>query len=143
MSLAREFTSAQELMDHYRALRRKYMRLPIAKIVRPAKPVVRDIIVVTPKKVDPAMIGHSLMKICADHVGVPVASLSEKRRLPVLVLCRHAFAVIASLDYGLSYPRIGQLLNRDHSTVCHGMSKYFHGEKKLCALVEAIRSKIE
>ena len=64
---------------------------------------------------------------CADTEGVDIDDvLGPCRRRPV-VYARHRAMFICRRHLGLSYPVIGRLFGRDHTTVMHGVRE--HGKR--------------
>lgn len=64
-----------------------------------------------------------IVTACAAEWGVTREQLlGESREAPV-VLARHAAMALGRRLLGYSFPRIGRLLARDHSTVMHGVRR--------------------
>jgi len=56
--------------------------------------------------------------------GFTISDIKSPRREYKLVRAR--FEIMAALKAsGLSFPQVGRLLNRDHSTVMHGVRKHY------------------
>jgi chromosomal replication initiation ATPase DnaA len=64
-------------------------------------------------------------KVTVDDILTPT-----RRNRPIQRARWYAMALIKASYPGLSYPRIGLLFRRDHTTVMHGLSRYF-GAKDL------------
>lgn len=58
----------------------------------------------------------------AQDFGIPLERIISKNRKRYLVRARHQI-ILELRDKGLSYPKIGKLLKRDHSTVFYAAQK--------------------
>lgn len=58
----------------------------------------------------------------AKRHGMSVDAIKGHSREPRFVKARHE-VMVALRDEGFSLPRIGRILNRDHTTVMHGLRK--------------------
>ena len=64
-----------------------------------------------------------IAEICRRH-DVCMADVMGRSRFRVHINARHeAFWMLRTM-YGLSYPRIGQIMGRDHSTVLYGIDRH-------------------
>lgn len=64
----------------------------------------------------------AVSRICEEH-GVPFAEIVGPSRTREISEARqHAY--VAMRECGLSLPRIGAILNRDHTTVLYGLRKF-------------------
>ena len=69
-------------------------------------------------------INEDLLKICLKH-DVSIEQLKAKSRKQRFAIPRREAYSLLKEKYGLSYPRIGQILGgRDHTTVLHGYRKF-------------------
>lgn len=146
----RQFTSsdtAEVMLAHAKACRERIQNAkarpaPVAKFVIgpkcaegktlydfPAGPIfvhepVRDFIRVSsdekPKPLAPQKI---LAEVCLKH-GVTLADMRSMRRQTYLVLAKREACFRLRRDTQMSFPQIGELLNKDHSTVVHAFYKY-------------------
>lgn len=66
---------------------------------------------------------EAVLRAVADFYGVTTEDLTGKRRVQRIVVPRHVAMYIMREDGRLSLPQIGQVLNRDHTTVLHGVEK--------------------
>lgn len=71
----------------------------------------------------PATTVGTLLAWVAFEMGVPASDI--RRACSIAPVCRARYAVMwgARSILSLSYPRIGQLLDRDHTTICHGVRR--------------------
>lgn len=60
--------------------------------------------------------------VCA-HYGIKMAALAGPSRIPKLVEARWVAALLMRDLLKYSYARAGALLNRDHSTIWHGITR--------------------
>jgi hypothetical protein len=154
-----EFSSAEALMAHYRALdaRKKAQQMRAATIaartrlrlveVKPApqsSPAAQAPEVQAEPEGPPAdheqpigprpvrdwlWIGglapsKRIMKEVCEKYGVRLADLKSCRRTRNLVIPRHEVSYRLRMETGLSMPAIGRLLDRDHTTILHGVKAY-------------------
>ena len=64
-----------------------------------------------------------IIKDVAANTGFSVEELTGKRRFTGLVEARHRAMAQIRERTALSYPEIGNLFNRDHSSVIHAVQK--------------------
>lgn len=65
-----------------------------------------------------------IARIAAEH-GVPVGEIMSSRRSAKVVACRAAAMVaVARARPDYSYPRLGELFGRDHTTIMHAVQKF-------------------
>jgi hypothetical protein len=98
-----------------------------------------------------------IVKAVATHFGVTPASLKEHRRSRSHTRPRHIAMFLVYRDTELSYPEVGRMFSRDHSTVIAAVRKITtqledeaagsaqagpspHGHTKTANQVEAVRS---
>jgi chromosomal replication initiation ATPase DnaA len=74
----------------------------------------------------------------ARYYDVTVAGLSSPSRRRELTRPRQVAMFLLHVHLGLSYPAIGRLLGRDHSTIVHGVRRVTQEEdvEKLAELLE-------
>lgn len=65
-----------------------------------------------------------LAESLSEETGIPIADILGDTRDPGVVAVRHRLWTIL-YDSGLSYPTIGRLLGRDHTTIRAGIRKTF------------------
>lgn len=65
-----------------------------------------------------------LLKLIADKTGYTLADLQGPSRKRELVHIRRAFFAIARKLLGLSFQKIGDIVNRDHTTVLYALTKH-------------------
>jgi hypothetical protein len=64
----------------------------------------------------------NVLKVAAEHFGIPEHEILSERRTKNLVLVRHAVYWLCKECTLMSYPRIGYWLGRrDHTTILHGV----------------------
>lgn len=66
----------------------------------------------------------------SEAFGIPVEDILGPSREQRLVLARNAAYLIARRMTGMSYPQVGRVFNRDHSTIIAGVAK-------CCAMMRA------
>ncbi len=68
--------------------------------------------------------GAEIIKAVADEFGLSVSDVKSQRRQPNLVKARQMFMLLArQFAKHLSYPQIGEIVRRDHTTVMYGANK--------------------
>ena len=65
----------------------------------------------------------AILRGVADFYGVTTDDLTGTRRVQRIVVPRHVAMYIMREDGQMSLPQIGQTLNRDHTTVLHGVDR--------------------
>lgn len=101
-------------MEGYRSRAR---RRPVPPVRLPTPALKRDWIHVATVAPRTAPKGREVLAACALHFGVSVYDLRSSRRFAVLEKGRLAFYVLARDLTQLSFPQIGRIIDRDHSTV--------------------------
>lgn len=79
--------------------------------------------------------------IVSRMTGVSVEAMRGPRRMANISKARHVACYVAHKVKGRSLPRVGQYLNRDHTTVLHGVKRItreMQGDHELAALVAAV-----
>ena len=66
----------------------------------------------------------TLAEVC-HHYDVHPDDVTGDDRTPTIAFARFHW-YFALKDHGLSYPEIARLVQRDHSTVMHGVRKFAH-----------------
>jgi chromosomal replication initiation ATPase DnaA len=77
---------------------------------------------------EPQMLTGGAMQIIrevADRNGITVRQILGKNRSRHLAWPRHEAYALIRERLGYSYPRIGQIFNRDHTTVLYGERQYW------------------
>jgi len=64
-------------------------------------------------------IGHEILAACMLHFRISVNEIKSHRRTQIEKNARHTFCYLARELTKLSFPQIGKLIDRDHSTVFH------------------------
>ncbi|HSX41775.1 MAG TPA: chromosomal replication initiator protein DnaA [Candidatus Saccharimonadales bacterium] len=67
--------------------------------------------------------GKQLLKAVATHFDIEVSDLLGKKRLKELVYPRHLAMYLLKENLHHSFPQIGDELNKDHTTIMHGVRK--------------------
>ncbi len=68
--------------------------------------------------------GAEIIKAVADEFGISVSDVKSQRRQPNLINARQMFMLLArQFAKHLSYPQIGEIVRRDHTTVMHGANR--------------------
>mgnify|MGYP003685405121 CR=1 FL=1 len=65
-----------------------------------------------------------IYRFCAEH-DIPVNEMVSHRRQSKLVKKRHALMAMLKETTSASLPEIARALNRDHTTVLHGIRKHY------------------
>ena len=66
---------------------------------------------------------QNILEFISEHYGVSENSIKSKSRKDEVVKARHAYFYIAYKTSRKGLAEIGRLVNRDHTTVIHGMRK--------------------
>ena len=66
---------------------------------------------------------QSILQIISEYYGVSENLIKSKSRKDEVVKARHAYFYIAYKTSGKGLAEIGKLVNRDHTTVIHGIRK--------------------
>ena len=83
--------------------------------------------------------GQVLLKAMADHLGVSVPALRAANRTPRIAHARWQVMYVLRQVGEYSYPEIGLLLTKDHTTVMFGCQKIAEG----LAIDSVLRSEVE
>ena len=74
-----------------------------------------------PPKMTPGQKINATIKVVALRHGVDVEAIMVGDRTRPIVNARHEAMYLLRNKFRLSYPRIGTIMGRDHSTVIHGV----------------------
>ena len=61
----------------------------------------------------------SMKTVCETTKIATVSEVISKKRGADLVMLRRCLSYIFYVDYGITFPRVGRVLNRDHATVIY------------------------
>lgn len=95
-------------------------RNAMARVEAAKQPPKRDIIDVTRGVKHGA---HGTMIAMCQHLGISTGELLSQRRTSTLLLARHTMCWVGVRRCQKTYAQIGKLLDRDHTTVLHGVRK--------------------
>jgi len=123
---AMEFKSGTEVLEHSRAL---YARLharpaPVVARVAPVVEIERTAPIYDapeperPKEMHQPKWKRILTKVCRKH-GVSVKDVLSSSRFRNVTRARQEAVYHVIIETGLTYPAVGRLFNRDHSTAIH------------------------
>lgn len=120
--------------EQFRAYARDYMR-------RSRQPGFQKkqvhVLVVRPKAM------REIVAATAQHFKVGERDLLGRCQVPRIALARHVAFYLMRTDAVVSFPAIGRLMDRDHSTVIHGVSRIatmIEAGDPIAADVEAVRA---
>jgi len=120
----------QEQVEHYRQVKARISGAPLKPKPKAIPIVVQE--VEQPKiEQKPRFIRNFKERIiheCADEYGVTVEDVLGVARKNQVVLARRKAAWLFWKNTKMSYPQIGRLLNKDHSTIIYAVRTY---EKEL------------
>jgi chromosomal replication initiator protein len=81
-----------------------------------------------------------ILHVSAEFFGVPVSELTGRNRSARIALPRQIIMYLMREEIGASFPQIGQALNRDHTTVMHGIGRVADDLDKDADLTRTISS---
>lgn len=152
---AQDFTDAATLKAHYAALRKRVKARNqmgrVCFIKRPQAPValpVRDLLwVASPDPVSSASINdpfhaHKRLKQVADLLALSLDEMRSSSRTRYYVEARHIWICIVKTESDLSYNQLAKMINRDHTTVVHAITKFRAGDPRLVMLVNKMRMRL-
>lgn len=87
-----------------------------------------------------------IQRVSAQMFGIPLGDLLSTSRIKDHVIPRHVAMYLARETKGYSYPRIGRVFHRDHSSVFNGVERIREGIKtdpNLAGQVALLRSFVE
>lgn len=64
-----------------------------------------------------------LVQEIAAHFGVVVAEIVGEQRCASVVAARHYTMAVLRRKYGFSYPQLGRIFGRDHTSCMHAVRK--------------------
>lgn len=67
---------------------------------------------------------EEILEIIAEECGVNVNDVMKKVRKSELVKVRHLYSAILRKYYGFSYPKIGEIMDKDHTTIIHSVDAF-------------------
>jgi len=128
-----DFKTPQELRAHYAAIKQRIAAAARAAQIAMAPPPPPPPIPPEPKPDlrPPLLAGapvgpiREVIEPILQRHELTWLEISSAKRSNRLVACRHE-CMWEMRRAGMSYPTIGTLLNRDHTTVIHGVKKYEH-----------------
>lgn len=130
MIAVREFTPDDDLAAHYKAVRERIRNArpkpaPLRLVTQQPKPVPlppapRDFLHVATCAAPGARI---ISEVCQKY-GVTLNDIKSARRSQYLAIPRQEICYRLRRETGLSFPQMGKMLNRDHSTQLHSARKY-------------------
>lgn len=134
MLAVREFQSADEIFAHYASVRRRIENAAAKAIRRPVEAVQAPPAMPAPpppslppvslETLFPRIAAKRILAEAADKHGVTVEDVLGPARPHRLTLARQEAMYRLRLDMRWSLPRIGSFMNRDHSTVLHGIEQH-------------------
>lgn len=88
---------------------------------------------------------EAILLVAAEYFGLPVSELTGRNRSAKIALPRQVVMYLMREELGASFPQIGQALNRDHTTVMHGIARIteeLEEGSEVTKTVSALRSKL-
>jgi len=67
---------------------------------------------------------EEILEIISEECGVNVNDVMKKIRKSELVKVRHMYSAILRKYYGFSYPKIGEIMDKDHTTIIHSVDAF-------------------
>ena len=67
---------------------------------------------------------EEILEIISEECGVNVNDVMKKIRKSELVKVRHLYSAILRKYYGFSYPKIGEIMGKDHTTIIHSVDAF-------------------
>ena len=67
---------------------------------------------------------EEILEIISEECGVNVNDVMKKVRNSELVKVRHLYSAILRKYYGYSYPKIGEIMDKDHTTIIHSVDAF-------------------
>lgn len=67
---------------------------------------------------------EDILEIISEECGVTVSDVMKRSRKSELVKVRHIYCAILKKYYGFSYPKIGDIMNKDHTTIINAVDKF-------------------
>jgi Bacterial dnaA protein helix-turn-helix len=136
-----EFSSAHELMQHYRELHertRAWAPRPAPPPPPPAAPPpVPAVQTWAPLRMTPM---GRIMRAVAEEFEIPLAMIRSRSRVATVVVPRHVMALLAKELTNMSGNQIGKMLGQcDHSTILYGIASVMHKIARDPALAEKVQ----
>lgn len=72
---------------------------------------------------DPQKIAAKIIRAAAVYSGIPIELVTGKRRSRRVIVARMSAIYVIRQSTDLSYPEIGRIFNRDHTTVMHSVKR--------------------
>lgn len=88
---------------------------------------------------------EAILMVSAEYFGLPIAELTGRNRSAKISQPRQIIMYLMREEIGASLPQIGQALNRDHTTVMHGIQRIttdMESDADLAKTVSALRAKL-
>jgi len=105
-------------------IKRGYFKKPIVAVSR-AKPTShqgRDwLFIASPDLNGERYLASDILKACCAHFGISANDIVSPKRCKKEYIVRHAFCFLARDLTKLSYPQIGKIIGRDHTTVLNSI----------------------
>jgi chromosomal replication initiation ATPase DnaA len=67
---------------------------------------------------------EEILEIISEECGVNVNDVMKKVRKSELVKVRHMYSAILRKYYGFSYPKIAEIMDKDHTTIIHSVDAF-------------------
>jgi len=67
---------------------------------------------------------EEILEIISEECGVNVNDVMKKIRRTELVKVRHIYSAILRKYYGFSYPKIAEIMDKDHTTIIHSVDTF-------------------
>ena len=115
----------QEQVEHYKAVRARISAGVVKlKTIEKIQPEPEPDLVPEPKAPVERDFRKRIIAECAEEFGITVKDILGNSRVNHIVMARRKAAWIFYQRGTMSYPQIGRLLNKDHSTIIHAVKKY-------------------
>lgn len=105
---------------------RAYTPAPKPEPVPESRPIMRDMLIVAeePKPLTTWQFMQMVLKEVAEKHGIEPHLITSGRRLRPIIIARFEVCYRAVLETNWSLPRIGQFMNKDHTTVMYGARQH-------------------
>ena len=115
----------QEQVEHYKAVRARISGGVVKlKTIQEIQPDPQPDPEPEPKARVERDFRKRIIADCAEEFGIRVKDILGNSRVNHIVMARRKAAWIFYQRGTMSYPQIGRLLNKDHSTIIHAVKKY-------------------
>lgn len=81
---------------------------------------------------------EAILTCASDFFGLPVAELTGRNRSAKIALPRQIVMYVMREELGASLPQVGQILDRDHTTVMHGIDRVVTEMERNAALAQTV-----